>query len=316
VPEVIDEGWNGLDLRHLAAFEAVASAGSFARAAASLGYTQPAVSQQVAALERIVGQRLFDRSSGRATATLTAAGTLLRGHVEAVVGQLVSARAELADLAVGESGTLRVGAFQTVAARLLPDLLRRYASRRPGVRIELHEALGTHEILTAVEAGEIDLAFALEPVDRLRFETRHVLDDEFVLVEPGSGAARTVESLAEVAALPLIVHRSCPSTDLLLEKLEALPATPTIVFRSDDNGAVKALVRAGVGVAVLPRMWMELGDNDGLDVSPLGHLLPPRRIVLAWRRGFEHTPVQRAFVDLACSRDPLRRAPAQRPLHA
>jgi DNA-binding transcriptional LysR family regulator len=313
---MIDDGWTGLDLRHLAAFEAVAAAGSFARAAASLGYTQPAVSQQVAALERIVGQRLFDRSPGRTTATLTPAGTLLLGHVEAVVGQLVSARSELAGLAEGESGTLRVGAFQTVAARLLPELLRRYAPTRPAVRIELHEALGTVEILKAVESGEVDLAFALEPVDPQRFETRHVLDDEFVLVEPGTGRGRTVESLAEVAALPLIVHRSCPSTDLLLEKLAELPATPTIVFRSDDNGAVKALVRAGVGVAVLPRMWMELGDNDGLDVSPLGHLLPPRRIVLAWRRGHVHTPVQQAFVDLACRLSRPRRAPARQPLPA
>jgi DNA-binding transcriptional LysR family regulator len=297
---MLDAGWTGLDLRHLAAFEAVASAGSFARAASTLGYTQPAVSQQVAALERIVGQRLFDRSPGRATATLTPAGSLLLGHVEAVVGQLASAHAELGELAQGESGTLRVGAFQTVAARLLPELLQRYAASRPAVRIELHEALGTLDVLKAVAAGEVDLAFALEPVDPLRFETRHVLEDAFVLVERGAGDSRHVESLAEIADLPLIVHRSCPSTDLLLERLHALPATPRIVFRSEDNGAVKALVRAGVGVAVLPQMWLELGDNEGLDVSPLGHLLPPRRIVLAWRRGMEHTPVQRSFVDLAC----------------
>src|SRR5579884_3649709 len=100
--------WPGLDLRHLAAFAAVAETRSFARAATALGYTQPAVSQQVASLEKIVGHRLFERSSGRSDVTLTEAGALLLSHVEAVTGRLAAARQDLADLACGEAGSLRV----------------------------------------------------------------------------------------------------------------------------------------------------------------------------------------------------------------
>ena len=116
----------GLDLRHLAALEAVAHAGSFAKAAAGLGYTQPAISQQIAALERIVGQRLFERQSGPKPVTLTEAGELLLRHAEAIQARLSAAQADMDALAAGTAGTLRVGTFQSVAARILPELVVRH----------------------------------------------------------------------------------------------------------------------------------------------------------------------------------------------
>src|ERR1700751_5966664 len=113
-------GWVGVDLRHLAALEAVARTGSFGRAARELGYTQSAVSQQIAQLERIVGQRLFDRPGGPRPVEPTEAGLLLLRHADAIVGQLDAARADMAALAEGEAGTLRVGIYQSVGAPLPP----------------------------------------------------------------------------------------------------------------------------------------------------------------------------------------------------
>jgi DNA-binding transcriptional LysR family regulator len=131
--------WLGIDLRHLAALEAVASSRSFGRAARELGYTQSAVSQQIAQLERIVGQRLFDRPGGPRRVEPTEAGLLLLGHADAIVARLDAARADMAALAEGSAGTLRVGIYQSVGARLLPALVRRFRGQWPRVGVRVRE---------------------------------------------------------------------------------------------------------------------------------------------------------------------------------
>src|SRR5437763_8076997 len=98
--------WLGVELRHLAALEAVAAEGSFGRAAERLGYTQSAVSQQIATLERIVGERLIERPGGPRPVSLTEAGELLLGHAESIVARLQAAQADLHALQTGELGTL------------------------------------------------------------------------------------------------------------------------------------------------------------------------------------------------------------------
>src|SRR4051812_40211153 len=115
--------WLGVELRHLAALQAVAQAGSFGRAAQRLGYTQSAVSQQIAALERVVGERLIERPGGPRPVTLTEAGRLLLAHADAIVARLKAAQADMAALREGEAGTLRVGTFQSVGARVLPAVM-------------------------------------------------------------------------------------------------------------------------------------------------------------------------------------------------
>src|SRR5690349_3499158 len=134
--------WLGVELRHLAALEAVARTRSFGAAARELGYTQSAVSQQIAQLERIVGQKLFDRPGGPRRVEPTEAGLQLLGHADAIVAQLDAARADMAALAEGAAGTLRVGIYQSVGARLLPALVRRLGGHGPpaGVRVQVDSA--------------------------------------------------------------------------------------------------------------------------------------------------------------------------------
>src|SRR5215468_4261040 len=112
--------WLGVEMRHFAALEAVGRTRSFGRAAAELGYTQSAVSQQIAQLERIVGQRLVERPGGPRPVSLTDAGRLLLRHADAIVAQLDAARADMAALAEGAAGPLRIGIYQSVGARILP----------------------------------------------------------------------------------------------------------------------------------------------------------------------------------------------------
>src|SRR6058998_2713149 len=105
------DSWLGLELRHLIALKAIAEEGTFGRAATSLGYTQSAVSQQIAMLERIVGQKLIDRPGGPRPVSLTEAGELLLRHADAIAARLQAAQADLAALAEGEGGVLRVGIY-------------------------------------------------------------------------------------------------------------------------------------------------------------------------------------------------------------
>src|SRR3954453_11658944 len=108
--------WLGVELRHLAALEAVAQTGAFGRAAEKLGYTQSAVSQQIAMLERIVGERLVERPGGPRPVTMTEAGRVMLGHAASIIARIHAAQADLAALSSGEAGSLRVGTFQSVGA--------------------------------------------------------------------------------------------------------------------------------------------------------------------------------------------------------
>src|SRR6059058_5243607 len=122
---------SNIELRHFAALEAVGRTHSFIAAARELGYTQSAISQQIARLEASLGQRLVERPGGPRPVALTEAGTLLLRHADAIVAQLDAAEADMAALAAGAAGPLRVGIFQSVGARILPGLLRRFREEWP-----------------------------------------------------------------------------------------------------------------------------------------------------------------------------------------
>ena len=114
--------WLGIELRHLAALKAVAEEGSFRGAASRLGYTQSAISQQIATLERLVGAKLLERPGGPRAVSLTEAGRLVLRHAEAIIARLKAAEADVAAIVDGGAGRLRVGTFQSAGARILPAL--------------------------------------------------------------------------------------------------------------------------------------------------------------------------------------------------
>jgi DNA-binding transcriptional LysR family regulator len=290
--------WPGLDLRHLAAFEAVARLRSFARAAQELGYTQPAVSQQVAALERIVGQRLFERSSGRAEARITEAGERLLEHVEGLTVRLAGARSDLDRFARGDTGTLSVGSFQSASACMVPRIFSRFRKERPDVEVELVESTTDLTSLDGVRSGALDFSFCLLPIEHEDLETVTLVEDRYVLV---TSEPVDIDSLDDLVRLPLIFYRTCRSAVALNSYLEDLGYDLDVVFRSDDNAAMKEMVRAGMGAAVLPRLWLELGGNDGLELTPLSDLVPPRLIGLAWRRDRLLSAAQQAFLGVTAA---------------
>ena len=292
--------WLGVEVRHFAALEAVAREGSFGRAAESLGYTQSAISQQIQTLERLVGERLLERPGGPRAVSLTEAGRLLLRHAEAIVARLQAAQADMAALASGEGGRLRVGTFQSVGARVLPAVMRRFTAAWPQVTVELTESSSDEELVRFVERGELDLAFAMPPLLEGPFESQELLADPYVLLVPAEHdlAGATRASLADVDDLTLIGNRACRSTALAEGELARRGVGLEVAFRSDDNGTVQGLVGAGFGVALVPLLATDPKD-DRIRVLELEPEIPPRRIALVWHRDRHRSPAARAFVDVA-----------------
>jgi len=121
-------------------------------------------------------------------------------------------------------------------------------------------------------------------------------------------APTRIDSHDQLHRLPLIVYRTCRSATALVAFLDSQLGEPNIVFRSDDNAAIEEMVRAGLGVAILPRLWTSLGTNEGVELTPLTGIVPPRVVVLAWRADRTLTPAQQAFVDVAAAMYPRTRA--------
>src|SRR5258707_8174116 len=156
--------WRGVELRHLVALDAVGRHRSFNAAARELGYTQSAVSQQIAQLERVVGQKLVDRPGGPRRVDIADAGRLLLRHADAIVARLDAAQADMAAYAEGAAGPLRVGIYQSVGARILPPLLRRFRTEWPRVEVHGREETNADDLLRLLEHGELDLTFPHLPL--------------------------------------------------------------------------------------------------------------------------------------------------------
>jgi len=292
--------WIELNLRHFHALEAVAEEASFNGAARRLGYTQSAVSQQIAALERIVGERLIDRPKSRPV-TLTEAGRLLLDHLHAVSARLDAAHADLEALRNGAGGRLRVGSPQSVGSRVLAGLLQRFSSTYAGVEIELREGTADDGLLELLERGDLDVTLADLPVPEGPYEWTQVVCDRYVLVVSKDSplAARTrAPTLREIAGLPLVGFRDPRSDHRMAMQLHASGIHPRFAFRSDYNETAQAIAAAGLGVALLPELAVD-PDNPRTVVIDLGDTLPPRIVGIAWNRDRHPSAVVRAFVEVA-----------------
>lgn len=287
-------GWLGVEVRHLAALEAVVAARSFAGAARRLGYTQSAVSLQIAALERIAGARLLERPGGRRPVVPTPAGERVLRHARRLLEQTQAVEADLDALAAGEAGTVALGTFQSASMRLLPDALARLRATHPAVEVRLDEAPYA-ELPGRLAAGRTDLALARRPIAG-PFETLELLVDPFFFIAASDGpyARERLPSLAELARLPLISWQRAPYA--IEDLLRNHGHDPWVALRSDDCVTVQGLVAAGLGVALLPRLGLQLPDPR-LALLDAGHHLPPRRVALAWHRDREPTASARALIE-------------------
>jgi DNA-binding transcriptional LysR family regulator len=272
--------WLGVEIRHLAALHAIAETRSFVAAARRLGYSQSAISLQIAALERAAGTRLLNRPGGRRPVSLTPAGEQVMRHARQIVDQIRAVEADLSALASGHAGVVSLGTFPTASRHLLPAALHILRATHPAVEVSLDD-VGHPDQPARLAAGQTDLVLGLLPFDG-PFDIRELLSDPYVFIAAAHGDdPPRLPTPAQLAEMALISWQHPPFAIEAL--LRSHGHEPLVTLRTDDSNTVQRLVRHGLGVAVLPRLAIDLPDPE-ITVLDAGPLLPARRVVLARNR--------------------------------
>jgi DNA-binding transcriptional LysR family regulator len=278
---------NSVDLKALRAVVAVADRGSFRSAAKSLGYTQSAISHQIAALERALQAPMFTRPGGRGAISLTPAGDAVYRRARRVLGEVETLSADVAAIERGERQTLRIGVFQTATTELLPGALRSLREQRPDVEVVLSEIHDYTRTLDRLAGGQLDLAFMVNPEPDERVQSIPLLDDPWVILTRHDSelAAAEAPSFDLLDGVDVVAWTRRWRTQLELEEAwRRRGINPRIVYRTDDNLALQRLVAAGYGHACLDRLGATGAVEPSLTWVAPKEILIPRTIALCHPR--------------------------------
>ena len=274
-----------MQFQQLQYFVAVAETRHFTRAADLVHVAQPSLSQQIKALERELGADLFLRARGNIT--LTDAGEALLPLARRILADADTARHEVLELVQLRSGRIRLGATPSLCTGLLPDVLRAFHDRYPGIRLLIEEG-GSHDLVRELARGALDLALVVLPLPTPSpaLTTVELLREDLVVVSspeaPAPGRGRTVR-IADLEGERLVMFRhGYDLRELTVAACRAEGFEPDFAVEGGEMDAVLGLVRAGLGVAVVPRM-VATKSGRGLRVTPLARPGLHRTIALAHR---------------------------------
>ncbi|HEU5144375.1 MAG TPA: LysR family transcriptional regulator [Dermatophilaceae bacterium] len=295
-----------IDAAGLRVMKAIADEGSFTGAAHALGFTQPAISQMVRRLEQRTGTVLVERYGRQVR--LTEAGQVLARHAVGVLAAIDTAEEEIKAIAGLHAGRVRLMAFPSSSATLVPKALAILRSRHPDLTITFTEA-EPPESLAALRSGDCDLAvaFAYEGKDIGELEedlsmlvTHHLLDDELRLVVPDGHpmATQEVAKMSDFSDEEWIA--GCPRCRGHLVSLsQDAGYSPNVAFETEDYVAVLGLVSAGLGVALVPDLILRAAKHEGVVALPLSP--PSRRQILAVTTSdLERVPAVAATIEALC----------------
>ncbi len=296
-----------LDVKQLRVLKAVGECGSFSAAAEALSYTQPAISQQVAALEKRAGTTLVDRTSRGVR--LTEAGSALVDHAEVVLARLAAAEAELEAMAGIRGGRVRLASFPTAGASVLPPAVALFTQRHPEVELSFIER-EPEEAAQMLRAAELEVALVFEYAEYdqpelERFyegiELHRLVDDPMFLALPlGHPAAnKSRVRLQDFSDATWIQESGKHSWCGRFHETACLAAgfTPKVGFRSDDYNVVQGLVAAGVGISLIPGLSLTNVRED-IVIRSLGPGAPTRRIAAATLAGRYRSPATEAMLGI------------------
>ena len=290
-----------LDVRRMRVLREVAARGSFSAAAEAMNFTQSAISQHVAALERETGAKLVER--GARGVRLTEAGQALVGHADVILARIECAEEELAALAGLRGGRLRLACFQSAGATLVPRAVAQFHRLHPDVELGMIEC--EPDVATAaLKAGDIDLALvydfeALPDMLDSDLELTHLVDDRYDVILPLEHrlAKKRQLRLADLADEPWIASTdTCGCRQITESACRDAGFEPRIAFEADETLAAQALVGAGVGVTILPRLALSTVHPS---VTARSISKPPvRRVWAARLAGSYLSPASEAMVQI------------------
>ena len=286
--------WHGIQIRHLAALEAVAGERSFKRAARKLGYTQSAISHQIAVLERIVGERLLTRpKAGASRVAPTAAGLVLLAEARRILARLHETHLELAGVRQERNAAVRVGVERGLGSLLFPSVLGCLESRAPQLEVDLVERRHVTDLWDLVEEEAVDLVLASSPPPGT--EGVEVLRREPIVAVFAAGARVPAGpvSAERLARMPLAHLRQSEATEALVADWRGEAAPQDVRLRSEDALTVLSLIASGRAVGVMPQLQLERYDAE-VQTRPLE---PPlaRELVLVTPQGRARRPVADEF---------------------
>jgi DNA-binding transcriptional LysR family regulator len=296
-----------LDVKQLRVLKAVSEQGSFSAAAEALSYTQPAISQQIAALEKSAGATLVDRTSRGVR--LTDAGRALVDHANVVLARLAAAEAELDAIAGVRGGRVRLASFSTASASLLPPALARFSDRHPDVELTFSDT-EPEDALQMLRAAELEVAVVfqfhgLTDVESERLyggiELHPLFQDPMYLALPLRHplAHKPRVRLQDVADETWIQEGDPRNACSRLQKAACRSAgfEPKVGFQSDDYNVVQGLVASGMGVSLLPSLALANMRED-IVVRSLGKAAPARKICAATLAGRYRSPATEAMLGI------------------
>ena len=271
-----------MEMQQLRYVVAVARARNFSRAAEQCHVSQPSLSQQIQKLEDELGERLFDRT--KREAKLTPHGEAFLRRAVRILEEAEAATREASDAKDLLRGTLTVGVLPTIAPYLLPDVLTEFTEKYPGVEIIVQEDT-TARLLKQVLAYETDLALVSLPISDERLELQALLTEELRLaLPPGHPLTRKrIVKVEDLVGERLIVMKEghCLG-DQVLRFCDRRDVRPQISFRSAQLETIQALVRAGLGLSLIPAMAAQSDRSDLPEYRSLQSPKPERRIVAVW----------------------------------
>ncbi|MEZ2410137.1 DNA-binding transcriptional LysR family regulator [Bosea sp. OAE752] len=295
------------DVRQLRAFIAVAEHGSFTRAAAALNLSQPALTVQVRALEEALGLRLFDRNTRNVA--LTRLGRELLPELQRVLRELEALLDKTRQLARMAGGMVRIAVLPSFASSLLPDVIARFRAQHPEIGFALRDVVASgvtaltlaEEVDLGITGGpfeDAELELMLSSVDRMHavFPSGHTLDDG------------TSPSLAAVARHPLVLMSRATSVRAVVDAAVAAEGlVAEVAAEATYMSTAVGMVRAGMGIAILPETAMEIKALPMLRSAPIDDPRLARSISVIKRRGRTLPPASAAFLDhLGVAFDALR----------
>ena len=287
-----------MNLRTLRAFVEVVRQGGFSQAAQVVSLTQSTVSKAVKSLEDELGTPLFNRAGHKVE--LTAAGEIAYRRALVLLSERSDMLAEINELLDLKRGRLRIGLPPVGCGVLFAAMFATYRKRYPQVDIELIEH-GSKRLQECLEAGEVDLAALLIPMDEA-FDYQAVRNEPLIVVLPAGHALsrRKRIDFTDLADSPFILFEAGFALNAkIMAACERKGVVPRVTARSGQIDFIVDLVAADLGVAFLPRMLAHKHQHAGIALVPLDEPHTDWHIALAWRANAHLPPAAKAWLDLA-----------------